>query len=131
MSIYTKQKQGPSRTIKAGNGKRRIKFCGKRRYNAGGYFTATKVSDKNVITEFRHKGGKVSKSLKRAGFVNLLTGEGYQKTAILDVIESKDNRNFARLNILTKGTVINTGKGKAVVLNRPARDGTVNARIIE
>ncbi len=131
MSIYTKQKQGPSRTKKTGNGKRRIKFEGKRRYNAGNYFTATKASEKNATTEIRHKGGKRTRTLKRAGFANLLTDDGYQKATIINVTESKDNRNFARLNIITKGTIIDTDKGKAVVLNRPARDGTVNAKLLK
>jgi len=47
------------------------------------------------------------------------------------VLESKDNRNFARLNIITKGSVIETEAGKAVVINRPGREGSINARLIK
>ena len=68
--------------------------------------------------------------LKKAGFANLLTKDGYKKAQIKGVLESPDNRNFARQNIITKGTVISTEFGNAVVLNSPGRDGAVNAKLI-
>ena len=37
---------------------------------------------------------------------------------------------FSRQNIITKGTIINTDMGKAVVVNRPGREGTVIAKLI-
>ncbi len=131
MSVYSKQKNNSSKTKKSGNGKRKIKFSGNRRRDRGRYFTATKSSDKNVTSTIRHKGGAHTKVLKSAGSVNLLTGKTYVKAAIKNVLESKDNRNFARLNIITKGTVLETDKGKAVVINRPSRDGCINAKLLE
>jgi small subunit ribosomal protein S8e len=32
---------------------------------------------------------------------------------------------------MTKGAIIETEIGKAVVLNRPGREGTINAKLIE
>jgi len=46
------------------------------------------------------------------------------------VLESPDNRNFARQNIITKGAIIETDAGKAVVLNSPGTDGAINARLV-
>jgi small subunit ribosomal protein S8e len=131
MSVYSKQRNRSSKTKKSGNGKRKIKFRGNRRSERGRHFTATKSSDKNITATIRHKGGSRTKVLKSAGFVNLLSGKTYVKAAIKNVLESKDNRNFARLNIITKGTVLDTDKGKAVVTNRPSREGCINARLIE
>lgn len=131
MSIYKKQRQGDSRTKLSGNGKKRTKFRGKRMYNAGSYFTATKSGDKNVTKRVRHRGGRTSHILQRAGVANLLTDNGYVKATIKNVVESKDNRNFARLNIITKGTIIETDRGRAVVINRPARSGAINARLLK
>ncbi len=131
MSVYSKQKNRASKTKRDGNGKRKIKARGNRRSEKGRYFTATKSAKKNVLSTIRHKGGKRTKVLKSAGFVNLLTKSGYTKAEIKNVLESKDNRNFARLNIITKGTVIDTDKGKAIVLNRPSRDGCINAKLLE
>jgi small subunit ribosomal protein S8e len=59
-----------------------------------------------------------------------LTSSGYKKAKIKSVLESPDNRNFARQAMITKGTIIETELGRAVVLNRPGRDGTINARLL-
>jgi small subunit ribosomal protein S8e len=68
--------------------------------------------------------------LKKVLFANVLTKSGYKKAKITGVVESKDNRNFARQNIITKGATIITELGNAVVLNRPGREGSVNAKLI-
>jgi len=51
----------------------------------------------------------------------------YQKSEIVNVEYSPANRNYVRRNILTKGTIIETKAGKAVITNRPSQEGTVNA----
>jgi small subunit ribosomal protein S8e len=134
MSQFGKQIHGKSHTKKTGNGKKKIKFSDKKRSQIGNYFTATKLADakeeKNLIKPIRRRGGSVSVVLKHAAYVNLLTAEGYKKVRIKGILESKDNRNFARQNIITKGTIINTDLGKAVVLNRPGREGSVNAKLL-
>jgi small subunit ribosomal protein S8e len=121
---------GPSETKGSGNGKRKIKFKDKRRSNMGNYFSATKLSGKDITDTVRRRGGRSTAKLKAAKSVSVLTKEGYKKLEIKGVLESKDNRNFARQNIITKGTIINTDMGKAVVVNRPGREGTVIAKLI-
>lgn len=129
------QIHGKSRTKRFGNGKRKVKFSDKRRSNIGNYFSATKLADakheKDSKKEVRRRGGFVTLVLKSAAFANVLTKSGYKKARIKGVMESKDNRNFARQNIITKGTIINTDLGRAVVLNRPGREGSVNAKLSE
>lgn len=73
----------------------------------------------------------MKKRLKRIDVANVLTKAGYKKVKITGVLESKDNRNFARLGIITKGSVIQTELGKAIVTNRPGREGFVNAKLVE
>ena len=135
MSQFGVQIHRPSWTKKAGNGKRKVKFRDKRRSEVGNYFSATKLADAkkeaNVTKQVRRRGGETSTVLKSAAFANLLTKQGYKKVRIKGVMESKDNRNFARQNIITKGTIINTDAGKAVVINRPGREGMVTARLVE
>ena len=53
-----------------------------------------------------------------------------KKAKILRVVETPANREYARRNIIVKGTVIETSMGRAVVTSRPAQDGVVNAVII-
>lgn len=122
----------PKRKI-TGNGKTKKKGRDKKRHEMGGYFIATKLAtgEKNVSKAVRGRGGTVRKKLKHVAFANLLTENGYKKARIKSIVESKDNRNFARLNIITKGTLIDTEFGKAVVTNRAGRDGSVNAKLVK
>jgi len=47
------------------------------------------------------------------------------------VLENPANRHFVRRNILTKGTIIETVKGKAKITGRPGQEGMVNAVLIK
>lgn len=132
MSQFGIQVHGKSKTKKFGNGKRKLKFRDKARSEVGNYFSGTKLSfgTANASKTMRRRGGAVTTTLKSAAFVNLFTKQGYKKVKIVNVKESPDNRNFARQNIITKGTVIETELGKAVVTNRPGREGSVNAKLV-
>ncbi|MCL4379008.1 MAG: 30S ribosomal protein S8e [Candidatus Marsarchaeota archaeon] len=131
MSQFGVQLHSRSHTKASGNGKRKIKSRDKCRSEIGSYFSATKMSEENAYRAHRKRGGHLTMVLKSAGYANLLTKQGYKKVKIKGVLESKDNRNFARQNIITKGTIINTEFGKAQVTNRPGREGSVNALLLE
>ena len=45
-------------------------------------------------------------------------------------VDSPANRHFIRRNIMTKGIIIETDKGKAKITSRPDQDGIVNAVLI-
>ena len=53
------------------------------------------------------------------------------KVKIKSVLETPSNRFLARRNIITKGTIIETEKGRARVTNRPSQEGTINAILIK
>jgi small subunit ribosomal protein S8e len=127
----SKQYHGKSLEAKTGSGKKYRRITIKRKYEEGGYFTQTKLSDKEERKKEYGKGGVLKIKLKKAVFANVLTKDGYKKVKIKNVLETKDNRNFFRLNIITKGAIIETELGKAIVLNRPGREGTINAKLIE
>jgi small subunit ribosomal protein S8e len=131
MSQFGVQIHEKSHRKSSGNGKLKLKNRDKRRHEVGSYFTATKLGAENTVNSIRARGGNTISKLKNAAFANVLTGSGYKKAKITSVVESKDNRNFARLNIITKGTIIETELGKAQVINRPGREGTVTARLVE
>ena len=54
----------------------------------------------------------------------------YGQAKIKTVVENPANRHFIRRNIMTKGTVIDTNKGKARITSRPWQDGAINAVLI-
>lgn len=130
MSQFGSQYHGRSSRKLKGNGKNRLKNRDKRRSEMGGYFSSTRLAEANKTKKARVRGGRMRDRMRYAGFANLLSGKTYKKVKIKSIMESKDNRNFARLNIITKGTVIETEDGKAVVTNRPGKEGFINARKI-
>lgn len=124
IQIHTK-----SNTKMSGNGRKNIRARDKKRSEVGNYFSATKLAEESVNVQVRRRGGNLGIRLKKAATANVLTKSGYKKAKITGVLESKDNRNFARQNIITKGTVIVTELGNATVTNRPGREGCVNAKL--
>lgn len=117
--------------VSSGSGKLKNKIRDRRRSESGGYFAAAKVGGEPSIKRIRGRGGNLKNVMKSIAFANVLTKQGYKKTKITGVLESGDNRNFARLGIVTKGSIISTELGKAKVTNRPGQEGSINALLIE
>ncbi|MCL5428108.1 MAG: 30S ribosomal protein S8e [Candidatus Marsarchaeota archaeon] len=131
MSQFGSQLHGRSDRKLKGNGKLKKKNRDKKRYEMGGYFANTRLGEENKVNQVRGRGASYKNKLKYAAYANLLVGSSYKKARIKSIIESRDNRNFARLKIMTKGTVIDTDEGKAVITNRPGREGSINARLLK
>ncbi len=55
---------------------------------------------------------------------------GGKSAKIITVKENAANPNFVRMNIITKGAVIETDLGLARVTSRPGQHGMINARLI-
>ncbi|MEA3429743.1 MAG: 30S ribosomal protein S8e [Nanoarchaeota archaeon] len=104
----------------------------KRSFELAGRPTNTKVgthSSKNVKT----KGGNLKQNLLVAEFANLVDSKTkkFEKVKITKVIENSANRHYVRRNIVTKGCIVETEKGKAKVTSRPGQDGIVNAVLVK
>jgi small subunit ribosomal protein S8e len=79
----------------------------------------------------RTRGGSQITQLITVDVANILIDGKYKKTKIKLVQENPANRNFARMNAITKGAIIETDDGTAKVTSRPSRDGIVNAVLIK
>lgn len=80
----------------------------------------------------RTRGGHFKTVLLRTDKVNLIDKD--KKCSVVkikNVIEVPSNRFLARKNILVKGAIIETEKGKARITNRPGQEGHVQAILIE
>ncbi len=112
-------------------GRRRI-WRKKRKYELGRFPAETLLGDRKLKV-VRTKGGNIKLRLLRDKFVNLVIPDEnrIEKTEILRVIENKANREYSRRGIITKGAVIETKYGRAVVTSRPGQDGVINAVLIE
>lgn len=131
MSQFGVQFHVKSDRASSGSGKPKSKLRDRRRSESGGYFAAAKLGSEAELKKVRTRGGRLKDALKHVVFANVLTKQGYKKSKITGVMESGDNRNFARLGIITKGAILNTELGKARVTNRPGQEGSINATLIE
>ena len=77
-------------------------------------------------------GGNMKLRLLRCEFANVADPNSgvTKKSKIITVKSNAANTFFVRRNITTKGAVIETDLGEAVVTSRPGRDGIVNAKLI-
>ena len=117
-------------TKKNTGGKKR-KFRDKKLCHVGGEFSETKIG-KEEKRKKRMRGGSIKYYLKYAEYANVVMKDKTVKRAkILSVLESPNNREYKRMNIITKGVIIETEVGKARVTSRPGQDGVVNAVLLE
>lgn len=91
----------------------------------------TKVNERK-LKMIRTLGGNHKQILLNENTVNLLDKKTkkYSKAKIISVIETPANRHFVRRSIMTRGCIIQTEKGKAVITNRPGQEGTINAVLV-
>ena len=124
------QYHGKSNSKISGTGGKRHKSSDRKLYLSGSPFTATKLGEREIKKLTVGRGSTFKVKLKHALFANIKTKEGMKKVKIRNVLESPANRNYARQNLLTKGTIIDTEAGKAKVTNRVGQDGVVNGILV-
>ena len=99
---------------------------GRRAYERDGYAIEPLVG----ATEAGFRGGGAERvtGVVFADIANVADAKGKTtKSKILRVKKSPANRDYERRGVITKGAVIETEAGEAVVTSRPTDDGVVNA----
>ena len=120
-----------ARSKRKASGGRYTSTLSKRKHMIGRLAAMTKVGVAKLKL-VRTKGGGEKAKLFSIDVANVLDPKTKKatKAKIKNVVENPANRYFVRRNIITKGTIIETEKGKAKVTSRPGQDGTVNAVLI-
>jgi len=113
-------------------GKLYKRFRKKRKYELGREHIETLIGDRK-IKKIRVRGGnyKIRLFKEKQANVYIPSEKKVVRAEIKSVIENRAHIHFARRNVLTKGAVIETSAGKAVVTNRPGQEGIVNAVLME
>lgn len=70
-------------------------------------------------------------AVDKANVTDPASGRTTPGVKILTVKENPANPHFVRMNIITKGAVIDTEAGLAKVMSRPGQHGVVNAVLIK
>lgn len=104
----------------------------KKRYERGSEQLLVRVGKSERLIK-RVRGGERKIKAAFVEFANVTNPrtKKTQKTKILGVIENKANPHFVRRGIVTKGAIIKTELGDAIVTSRPSQDGVVNAILIK
>ncbi len=103
----------------------------RRQYDLGRQPSFTKV-EKRRVQIVRTIGDNKKVKLLSTDIANLFDPKSkkYEKAKIKTIVENPANRHFVRRNILTKGSIVETDKGKAKITSRPGQDGSVNAVLV-
>ncbi|MEM2974081.1 MAG: 30S ribosomal protein S8e [Candidatus Micrarchaeia archaeon] len=119
------------KTRKIGTGGKYRRNRDKKKAHFGGHFASTRVGPfSRRISTTRGGGSKVA--VTTADYANVVMPNGEVKKAkIIAVVESPSNREFTRMNIITKGAIIETDTGKAKVTSRPGQHGVINAVLLK
>ncbi|MDG6909622.1 MAG: 30S ribosomal protein S8e [Nitrososphaerota archaeon] len=100
---------------------------GRRAFEKDGYAIEPLVGPASSRPVYR-RGGRRTSAVITADYANVSDSSGKgTKAKILRVKKSPANRDYERRGVITKGAVLETEKGEAVVTSRPAADGVVNA----
>lgn len=122
------------RTKSSGSAGMRRAMRDKRKAHFGGFFAKPRLAkgdQKEERKAFRTTGGNIKVSADLSLYANIASKGGVKKAKITNVKESPANRHYARENLLTKGSLIETELGMAKITSRPGQDGVVNAVLLE
>ncbi|MFQ5871305.1 MAG: 30S ribosomal protein S8e [Candidatus Geothermarchaeales archaeon] len=103
----------------------------KRKFERGHDPTLTALGPTRRVVS-RVKGGTRRSRLFSTQFANVSDPKTntVSRTKIRKVESNPSNRDYDRRGIITKGAVILTEMGKAVVTSRPGHDAIVNAKLL-
>ena len=107
-------------------------YRGKRQFEAGSQPTMTTLGEKKV-GQTRTLGGHAKHKMYATNFVNVhdpITKKAVKAT-MKNVVANPASKFFIRRNILTKGAVVETDKGKVKITNRPGQDGNLNGIFVK
>ena len=112
-------------------GSRYVDFRKKKGFALGRDPTHTKLGEVKKKTIRKMAGGRKEVNLT-VDTINLIDPKTKKssKIKIDKVLENPANRHFVRRNMITRGTVVETSKGKAKITSRPGQEGSINAVLI-
>ncbi|MDW8033574.1 MAG: 30S ribosomal protein S8e [Nitrososphaerota archaeon] len=106
-------------------------YRGKRKYEMGRPPILVKIGDEDKNKKIRVRGGGFKIRVVQAAYANVVVEKDkVMRTKILDVVDNPANREFTRMKVITKGAIIKTEVGNAIVTSKPGKDGVINARLV-
>lgn len=104
----------------------------KRTYESGGNLFEVMIGNTRKMKK-RSRGGDLKIKLLACNFANVVDPSSNisKKVEITRVIRNQANIDFQRKGVITRGAVIETSIGNAVVTSRPGQEGMINAVLMK
>ncbi|MFB6076458.1 MAG: 30S ribosomal protein S8e [Candidatus Aenigmatarchaeota archaeon] len=104
----------------------------KKKFEGGKESLYCRIGQKRTKT-IDSRGKNKKKRLVSSNTMNLSNPETgkTEKVEIENVIDNPANQHFVRRNLITKGSVVETDKGKAKVTSRPGQKGVLEGILLE
>ena len=120
------------KTKRSGSGAKYIDYRKRKLYELAGTSAMTRLGSFKKKTE-RTQGGHAKDRLLDTNKVNLYDSKSkkYVLAYIETVVENPANSQLVRRNIITKGCIVQTNKGKARITSRPGQTGFLNAVLVQ
>jgi small subunit ribosomal protein S8e len=114
------------------SGGRKVAMRGRRKFEIDRYPNEAIVGVSQIVSR-RTRGNNVKAAFKTAEFANIIDKENRNVTRvkILRVTKNPANRDYERRGVISKGAIIETEGGSAVVVSRPGQEGVVNAVLVK
>jgi small subunit ribosomal protein S8e len=114
------------------SGGRRRRAHDKKKYDMGSLPTNPQIGEAERKNS-RRAGGNIKTRVKYAEMANVFdpATKKWQQVKMKTEKENPANRNYARMNIITKGAIVDTDVGPIRITSRPGQHGTVNAVLLE
>jgi small subunit ribosomal protein S8e len=113
-------------------GGRKVVSRARRAFEMDRYAAETILGNRELV-KMKVRGGNEKARLKKADSAVITDRATHTASVakILKVVENKANRDYERRGVITKGTIIDTEKGRARVTSRPGQDGVINAVLLK
>lgn len=119
------------KSIRSPSGGRLRANRGKRKSELGRSSAETRLSSKR-LRKIRTRGGNEKLRLDGGNKINVIDPKTNKAETldIFNVVENKANPNYVRRNIITKGAIVETPKGRAKVTSRPGQSGVISGVLL-
>jgi small subunit ribosomal protein S8e len=113
-------------------GGRKVAMRGRRKYEIDRYPNEAVVGPIQIVLR-RTRGNNIKIAFKTAEFANIIDEDSKKvtKAKIMRVTKNPANKDYERRGVISKGAIIETENGAAVVVSRPGQDGVVNAVLVK
>lgn len=120
------------RSLRKITGGRYQEYRKKRVFEIRGQPVLTRLAEKKVKT-VRGIGGQTKQKILAANTIHVYDPKTkkYGKETVKTIVENAANRHFVRRNIMTKGAIVETAKGKVRITSRPGQVGVLQGVLVK